>query len=164
MFKHIAFQKILDGQTSGIQRNFSASAYFEGLYDTSFTSALWIFALKFWALSIRLKALFEQGNPDELKTFIRFLYLSGIFVSLSFGVGLTVSGLFYYRGKTAAKALYVLNTVFQFLSCFVMFDAFRRLSSIVKATTQFIVNFRVLMLYLTSSILLAVSCIMTTFS
>jgi hypothetical protein len=45
-----------------------------------------------------------------------------------------------------------------------MFDAFRRLSSIVKATTQFIVNFRVLMLYLTSSILLAVSCIMTTFS
>jgi hypothetical protein len=95
MFKHIAFKKILDGQTSGIQRNFSASAYFEGLYDTSFTSALWIFALKFWALSIRLKALFEQGNPDELKTFIRFLYLSGIFVSLSFGVGLTVSGLFY---------------------------------------------------------------------
>jgi hypothetical protein len=59
MFKHIAFQNTLDGQTSGIQGNFSASAYFEGIYDTSFTSALWIFALKFWTLSIRLKALFE---------------------------------------------------------------------------------------------------------
>lgn len=45
-----------------------------------------------------------------------------------------------------------------------MFDAFRRLSMIVKATTQFIVNFRVLLLYITSSILLAFSCLMTTLS
>jgi len=45
-----------------------------------------------------------------------------------------------------------------------MFDAFRRLSQIVQANTQFIVNFKVLLIYLASSVLLSVACVVTTIS
>ncbi len=68
---------------------------------------------------------------------------------------------FYIKGVKATNVFYTLNTAYQFLSCFVMFDAFRRLNQTVKENTQFIVNFKVLFLYLTSSILLSVSCVMT---
>jgi hypothetical protein len=161
MFKHTAFTRITQNLPNEATKNFKTSAYFEGLYVASFNSAMWIFALKFWTLSKRLKAVFSGGNPNELRSFTRFLYFSGITISISLGVALAVSTQFYIKGVKATNVFYTLNTAYQFLSCFVMFDAFRRLNQTVKENTQFIVNFKVLFLYLTSSILLSVSCVMT---
>jgi len=112
MFKYFAFQNLASGANDDGKKNFSASAIFEGLYLTSFTSALWIFALKFWALSIRLEMVFKRGNPDELKTFTRLLYFSGIFISIAFGLGIAISTLYYIKGKKTSQILYVLNTIF----------------------------------------------------
>ena len=99
MFKHIAFKNLVENPGNEGKGNFSASAIFEGIYLTCFTSALWIFALKFWALSIRLKMVFERGNPDELKTLTRILYFSGIFISIAFGVGFAVSAEYYLKAR-----------------------------------------------------------------
>jgi len=71
--------------------NFKASSYFEGIYVASFQAAIWIFALKFWVLSIRLKVVSQKGNPESLRSIAQILYIGGIFVSTSLGIALTVS-------------------------------------------------------------------------
>jgi len=68
MFKHMAFSCLLNKMDDEATSNFKASSYFEGIYVASFQAAIWIFALKFWVLSIRLKVVSQKGNPESLRS------------------------------------------------------------------------------------------------
>ena len=110
LFKHTAFVMMAKGMDE--KAAFDASACLEGIFVASFNSAVWIFSLKFWVLSMKLKTLFSRANPERLSNFIRILYTGGIFLGISLGVAFAVAGLLYPKGKTASKVFYLLSTLF----------------------------------------------------
>lgn len=95
----------------------------------------WVFAVKYWSLSYKLELIRNQEDADKNRKLFTTIYVIGIFLNVAAGIFIAFS---------VGWILFFLGITIIFITCFVLFDAYRRFAK-VSQTDQVIEKFTVVM-------------------
>ncbi len=109
----------------------------------SYNVGIWMFAMRYWCLSIILETTLQRANPDDKALLIHSVTFGGLFLTV-FACLLLPLLVFYgehFRGMGVGSALLWLSS-FSFL-----FSALRRIRRVMITLTDVVIIYEAFMMY-----------------
>ncbi len=84
----------------------------------------WVFAIKYWSLSVKLELIKSGQNVDKNNTLFTIFYVVGIVINVA--AGIFVGFFKLSKNKDVTQMLSFVGIFIVLLTCLVLIDAYRR--------------------------------------
>lgn len=84
----------------------------------------WVFAIKYWSLSVKLELIKSGQNVDKNNTLFTIFYVVGIVMNVA--AGIFVGSFKLSKSQNVNSILSIVGIFIVLITCFVLIDAYRR--------------------------------------